>query len=103
MTHQRLCTIENRIGKIKSLLQNIGEMRPGSLSQQFHDAEKRKAYWQLSYTYQMRSRSEYVRHEMLQKTKLQVKNYKLFRKLLDEWIDLAIEHAKLKAKLTLEK
>ena len=78
-------------------------MRPGSLSRQFHDPGKRKAYWQLSYTYQMRSRSEYVRQEMLKKTKLQVKNYKLFRKLVDEWVDLAIEHAKLKSKLTLEK
>ena len=103
MTQQRLRTIENRIDKIKYLLQNIGEMRPGSLSQQFHDPEKRKAYWQLSYTYQMRSRSEYVRKKLLKQTKQQVKNYKLFRSLVEEWVDLALEHAKLKNNMALGK
>ena len=103
MAQQRLRAIENRINKIKYLLQNIGEMRPGSLSQQFHDPKKRTAYWQLSYTYQMRSRSEYVRKELLKETRQQVKNYKLFRNLVEEWVALALEHAKLKNNIALGK
>jgi hypothetical protein len=102
MTYQRLRTIENRIQKIKSKFQEIGEMRPGSLSQQFHDPEKRKAYWQLSYTYKMRSRSEYVRTEFVNDTKKQVNAYRNFKQLVDEWIALALEHAQLKTKLALK-
>ena len=39
-------------------------MRPGSLSRQYKDPSARTgAYWQLSYTHNMRSRTRYVRPE----------------------------------------
>lgn len=99
MTAKKLTTIENRISRIKKSLQDIGEMRPGSLSQQSHDPEKRRVYWQLSYTHKMRSRSEYIRDQFVEDTKTQIKNYKQFRSLMEQWIDLAVEHAKLKMSL----
>jgi hypothetical protein len=39
MTNKTLAQIERRIDKIKALLSGIGEMRPGSLTQQFKDRE----------------------------------------------------------------
>ena len=96
MTYKTLPAIENRIQMIKQELVELGEMRPGSLSQQSHDPDKRRTYWQLSYTYKMRSRTEYIRDQFLKDTKTQVKNYKRFKALIDEWVALSIEHAKLK-------
>jgi hypothetical protein len=45
----------------------------------------------------MRSRTNYIRPELVNATRLQVKNFKKFRKLVDEWVSLAIEHAQLSA------
>ena len=100
METQRLRAIENRIGRIKDTLATIGEMRPGTLSQQFRkSASGTLAYWQLSYTHRMKSRTDYVRPDCVPQTRRQVQAYKKFKKLVDEWVDLAIEYAKLKAKL----
>ena len=96
MTYKTLSAIENRIQMIKQELVELGKMRPGSLSQQSHDPHKRRTYWQLSYTYKMRSRTEYIRDQFLKDTKMQVKNYKRFKALIDEWVALSIEHARLK-------
>lgn len=103
MNKQRLSAIQNRIQTIKKELLNIGEMRPGSLTQQPRvSAGRTFAYWQLSYTHKMQSRTDYVRADHVTKTKAQVGNFKRFKKLVDEWIDLAIEHAKLNLKLGLD-
>ena len=96
MTTKQLATIEKRIRRIKKSLQSIGEMRPGSLTQQSHDPEKRRVYWQLSYTYKMKSRSEYIRDQFVKDTQRQIQNYKRFRSLVDEWLALSIEQARLK-------
>jgi len=47
-------------------------------------------YWQLSYTHKMKSKTDYVRQDMVKTTQVQVKEFKRFKKLIDEWIDLAI-------------
>ncbi len=62
MTNKRLAQIEMRIEKIKGELAAIGEMRPGSLTKQYKNREERSgAYYQLSYTLDMKSRTEYIR------------------------------------------
>lgn len=101
---QRLIVIERRIQIIKSELLKLGEMRPGSLTKQVQMRNGQPySYWQLSYTHNMRSRTNYVRPELVKATRLQVKTFKRFKKLVDEWISLAIEHAQLKAKLLAER
>ena len=45
----------------------------------------------------MKSKTEYVRPEMLKKTKEQIKEFKQFKTLVEKWIELAIEQAKLTA------
>lgn len=100
MTTKKLQQIEERIKKIKEELQIIGEMRPGTLSKQYKDPEKKTGeYWQLSFTHKMKSRTEYIRPTFLKETKQQVKTYKKFKKLLEGWIDLSIEYCRLKMDL----
>ncbi|MHB1673606.1 MAG: DUF6788 family protein [Acidobacteriaceae bacterium] len=88
--------IERRIDRIKKALLEIGAMRPGSLTRQYKDPQKHTgAYWQISYNRQMKSRTEYVRQESVKEIRRQIAAHKRFNRLLDEWIDLSIEHSRL--------
>jgi hypothetical protein len=103
MIRERLLQIEKRIATIKADLVEIDEMRPGSLSRQYKDpANQRGAYYQLSYTRDMKSRSEYVARDAVDDVRRQLENYKRFKELTTEWVDLCIEHSRLKMKLARE-
>ena len=41
----------------------------------------------------------YIRREWVTTTQKQVKEYKKFKRLIDTWVTLAIEHAKLTMKI----
>ena len=100
MTNRRLAQIERRIGKIKGELAEIGKMRPGSLTRQYKDPETQSGpYYQLSYTLDMKSRTDYIRRECVSDIRRQTRNYKRFKKLSAEWIALSIEHSRLAMKL----
>jgi len=101
---RRMIQIQRRIERIKKELVSIGEMRPGSLTLQYKNPkEKSGGFYQISYTYKMKSKTEYVRPEFVKDLKKQVTTFKKFRKLMQEWIDLAIEHSKLKMKIAIQK
>ena len=56
---KRIQQIEQRIDRIKRALLEIGPMRPGSLTRQYKDPQHQAgAYWQISYTRRMKSRTE---------------------------------------------
>lgn len=100
MTNKRLDEIRKRIDKIKAELAAIGDMRPGSLTRQYKDPKNQSgAYYQLSYTRQMKSRTEYVARECLPEVRRQIANYKRFKALSAQWIALSIEHSRLRIKL----
>lgn len=100
MTHKRLDQIRNRIHQIKAALATIEDMRPGSLTRQYKDPENQSgAYYQLSYTRQMKSRTDYVARECVREVRREIANYKQFKALTAEWVDLSIEHSRLKMKL----
>lgn len=100
METKRKGQIEKKIARIKDALWEIGPMRPGSLTEQFKDSENEVgAFWQISYTRQMQSRTDYIRREWVKTTQQQVKEYKKFKRLIDAWVALAIEHAKLTMKI----
>jgi len=100
MSTDRLTQIQQRIAKIKAELAAIGEMRPGSLTRQYKDpAAKSGAYYQLSYTREMRSRTDYVARESLREVRREIANYKRFKALTTEWVVLGIEQSRLKIKL----
>jgi hypothetical protein len=49
--HKKLAQIEQKIARIKEVLQTVGEMRPGSLTKQYQKpAQKQGGYYQISYT-----------------------------------------------------
>jgi len=95
--HKKLAQIEKKVVQLKDELQKIGEMRPGSLTKQYQNRkEKKGGYYQISYTYRMKSRTEYVRPEFVDDLRRQVATFKRFKLLVQQWIDLAIEHSRLK-------
>ena len=99
MTNKRLKVIRRRIESIKAQVAGIEDMRPGSLTRQYKDPESRRgAYYQLSYTRQMRSRTEYVPRDYLPEVRRQIRNYKRFKTLTDQWIALSIEQSRLTMK-----
>jgi len=96
MSRKRILQIERRIDRIKRTLLEIGPMRPGSLTRQYKDPQHNTgAYWQISYTRRMKSRTEYVRKEHVKEVRRQTVTHKRFKRLVDQWIDLSIEHSRL--------
>lgn len=101
-------TLERQIEKIKQRIGKIGDLRPGSLSEQYNvcgkpgcrckadPPKKHGPYYQLSYTRKGKSGSVFVKKEDAVRVKRQVKNYALLRSLVDRWIDLAAELADLR-------
>jgi hypothetical protein len=70
MSQKRIQQIEFRLQQIKRALLEIGPMRPGSLTRQYKDPQHHVgAYWQISYTRRMKSRTEYVRKEWVKEVR----------------------------------
>lgn len=102
MEAKRLRHIKNRIREIKKQLQTTGEMRPGSLTCQYQCPQQKKgAYYQISYTYKMKSRTEYVQPLFVNQLRKEITAFKKFKKLVDEWVGLSIEYSK--CRITVEK
>ena len=96
MHKKRIQQIERRIARIKEELQTMEPMRPGSLTRQYKDpGNSVGAYWQISYTRHMKSRTEYVRREWVADVRKRIAAHKRFKRLIDQWVDLSIEHSKL--------
>lgn len=96
----KLQKLEEKIAKTKQELCSIGEMRPGSISEQYKDpSQKTGVYYQLNYTYKMKTRTEYVRHAALATIRRQTAEFNRFKKLVDLLIDLSIQYTQLKTQL----
>ncbi len=100
-----------RIREIKKGLLALGEMRPGSLSEQFNvcgnpncrckDPKKPKKhgpYYQLSYSHKGKSTTEFVKKDGIAEMRRQIRNYRAFKKLTEEWVDLSVNIGKLRKK-----
>ena len=99
--------IQRRIEQIKAELAQLGPLRPGHLSQQYNvcgtpncrckadPPRKHGPYYQLSYTWQRKSHSEFVRLENLAAIRQQLTNYERLRALVEEWIALGLDAAHL--------
>jgi len=86
-----------RIHAIQHELSRLGPMRPGCLSLQYRKPkEKAGAYYQLSYTYQMKSKTEYVPAELVPQIEQELAQYKRYRELTAQWVDLSIALSRLK-------
>jgi hypothetical protein len=101
--HKKLDQIKKHIAEIKEELMRIGEMRPGSLTYQYQrPKEKKGGFYQISYTYRMKSKTEYVKAEFVKDLQRQIVTFKRFKKLMQQWVDLAIRHSQTKIKLAKE-
>ena len=104
MIEKQIAIVKKRIDETKSEIIKVGDMRPGSLTKQYRDPEnKTGSYYQISYTHEMKSRTEYVRSEFVKEVRLQIKNYKRYKKLSAKLISLSIEYSKLMMKMKREK
>jgi len=104
----RIQTLERRIARIKTQLAQLGDLRFGSLSEQYNvcgrpgcrckasPPVKHGPYHQLSYTRKGKSSTKFVRRENLNLVKQQLRNYEKLRKLVDQWIELGNELSNLK-------
>ena len=91
---KQLAQWQTQLARTQAELAQLGPMRPGSLSQQYKDpAAQTGAYWQLSYTHNMRSRSRYVRPAELPRIRSLLANFKRFRALVDRCVDLSVKIA----------
>ena len=99
MKSKTLLQIEDEIQTIKSQLQAIGDMRPGSLTKQYRNRKERTgAFYQISYTHNMKSKTEYVRPAFVKDVRRQIQNYKKLKKLVARWVALGILHSQLTMK-----
>jgi hypothetical protein len=96
--------LEQRIKQIKRSLAELGPMHPGSLSEQYNvcgtpgchckdpkHSRRHGPYYQLSYTWRGKSSSRFVRPQRVAEMRRKVANYKCFRELVNQWVDLAVE------------
>jgi hypothetical protein len=98
--------IARRIATIKRELMALGPLRPGSLSRQYNvcgspqcrckvdPAQRHGPYYQLSYTHQRKSSSEFVREQDLREVQRQLDTHARLRALVEEWIGLGIQQAR---------
>ena len=86
-----------RIDAAKKAISELGDMRPGHLSSQKRASGRNvREYSQLSYTFQKRSRTDYVQPEDLERIKAEVENYRKFKNLCERLVALSIEESKRK-------
>lgn len=98
---KRLAQIEKRIAKIKAELIALEPMRPGSLTRQYKDPQAQSGpYYQLSYTRDMQSRTDYIPRNCVREVRRLIRNYQRFKALTREWVDLSIEHSRLQIRGT---
>lgn len=96
--------IQQQIELVKKQLLQLGPMHPGSLGEQFNvcgnpgchckdpkNPRRHGPYYQLSYTWRGKSSTRFVRQEGVAKMQEKVSNYKRFRELVNQWVDLAVE------------
>ena len=95
----RLQRTEMQIEGIKQALKKIDAMRPGSITRQYRlPKEKKRPFYQISYTYRMQSRSEYVRPENLDALLKETAAFKRFKTLVERWIALALKASQLRVR-----
>ena len=96
--------IQRKIERLRQQLAELGPMHPGSLSEQYNvcgkpgcrckdpkNPQKHGPYCQLSFTWRGKGRTRFVRAERLAEVRQKIANYKRFRELTDEWVDLVVE------------
>lgn len=73
MKGQTITALDLQIEQIKRELQNVGPMRPGSLTKQYRLPQQQVGpFYQLSYTHQMKGHTRYVRPQFVSEVSQQI-------------------------------
>ena len=97
--HQQSQRLQKRIHSLQRQLAQLGPLRPGCLSRQYRKPkEKLGAFHQLSYTHRMKSKSEYIPRALAPQIRKELAQYRRYRQLTQQWMDLSIEWSRLKIK-----
>lgn len=106
--NRRQPSLQAGIEKLKHEIARLGDLRPGKLSQQYNvcgkadcrckadPPQKHGPYYQLSFTRNGKSATQFVRKQDLAVVRQQLRNYQQLRKLVDRWIALGMELSRLK-------
>ena len=97
---KKMQSLDRQIHQLQQQLSAVGPMRPGTLTRQYRKPlQRRWGYYQLSYTFQSQSRTEYVRPGELAEVGQELANYGRFRQLTARWVALALQRARLRLEL----
>jgi hypothetical protein len=108
LMNRRQQSLQARIDQLKQAVVGLGDLRPGKLSQQYNvcgkadcrckadPPQKHGPYYQLSFTRNGKSATQFVRKEDLAVVRPQLRNYQRLRELIDRWIALGMELSRLK-------
>jgi len=101
--------LEERIQRIKTERASLGDMRPGSLSQQYNvcgkagccckdpqNPQRHGPYYQLSWVHRGQSTTQFIRRPFLPQVRAEIATYNRFRKLTDQWVNLSLRIAQAK-------
>jgi hypothetical protein len=105
--------LQQRIERIKARLCALGDMRPGSLSKQYNvcgnptcrckdkvHPRKHGPYYQLSYVHKGKSTTEFVSKDRVKQVRQEIRSYRLFRQLTQDWVETSLKIAKERKKQT---
>jgi hypothetical protein len=107
-TAGRQVQLEATIEKLKQELMTLGDLRPGTLSEQYNvcgkagcackadPPRKHGPYYQVSFTWQGRSRTQFVRREHVATVRQQLRTYERLRTLVEAWIAAGLELSPLR-------
>ena len=105
---RRARALHKEVERIKQELVRLGDLRAGSLSEQFNvcgspgcrckgsSPQRHGPYYQVSYTRKGKSSTKFVKQKDLPAVRKQLKNYERMKFLTDRWIDLATELSTLR-------
>ncbi|MGH2375403.1 MAG: DUF6788 family protein [bacterium] len=100
--------LQRQVERIKQELLKLGDLRPGSLSEQFNvcgtpgckckrsPPQKHGPYYQVSYTRKGKSGTKFVSRGQVAMVKRQLRNYARMRQMADRWIEAATELSELR-------
>jgi hypothetical protein len=106
--NRRQPSLEAQIEKLKQEIVRLGDLRPGKLSQQYNvcgkadcrckadPPQKHGPYYQVSFTRNGKSSTQFVRKEDLAVVRQQLRNYQRLQELIDRWITFGMELSRLK-------
>jgi hypothetical protein len=107
-TTGRQAQLAVKIAKLKQELLRLGDLRPGTLSEQYNvcgkagcackadPPRKHGPYYQVSFTWHGHSHTQFVRRENLAATRQQLRTYERLRALVDAWVAAGLELAALR-------